>query len=154
MGLTLGSPALTLGSPARCSDPVACAQVLTAFELEFPTSAIDIDLEAFLRIGIEGLGVDGVTDAMAAVDIGEGGSIVLTAEELKKRDAEELAAKKASEAKKAKEKDELDRLNQERDAALAASGKRAAGGLHKFDPDEVDVHGGNASVDDFMDAFG
>jgi len=129
-------------------------EVLGAFELEFPTSAVDIDLEAFLRIGIEGLDADAVTSAMAAVDIGDGGSIVLTAEELKKRDAEELAAKKAAEAKKAKEKDELDRINQERDAKLAAAGKRAAGGMHKFDPDEVDVHGGTATVDDFMDAFG
>ena len=37
---------------------------------------------------------------------------------------------------------------------IAAKGKRAAGGMHKFDPDEVDVHGGNATADDFMDAFG
>merc|ERR1711953_106985 len=37
---------------------------------------------------------------------------------------------------------------------LEASGKKAAGGLHKFDASEVDVHGGNATADDFMDAFG
>ena len=57
-------------------------------------------------------------------------------------------------AKKAKEKDELEAKNNARDAELAAQGKRAAGGLHKFDPDEVDVHGGKATADDFLDAFG
>ena len=66
----------------------------------------------------------------------------------------ELEKKQADAAKKAKEKDELEKMNAEKDAALAAAGKRAAGGLHKFDPDEVDVHGGAATADDFMDAFG
>ena len=66
----------------------------------------------------------------------------------------ELEKKQADAAKKAKEKEELERLNAEKDAKLAAEGKRAAGGLHKFDPDEVDVHGGSATADDFMDAFG
>ena len=41
-----------------------------------------------------------------------------------------------------------------RAAALEASGKKATGGLHKFDASEVDVHGGNATADDFLDAFG
>ena len=44
--------------------------------------------------------------------------------------------------------------NVEKMQALEASGKKAAGGLHKFDASEVDVHGGDATVDDFMDAFG
>ena len=66
----------------------------------------------------------------------------------------ELEKKQADAAKKAKEKEELEKMNAEKDAALAAAGKRAAGGLHKFDPDEVDVHGGAATADDFMDAFG
>ena len=47
-----------------------------------------------------------------------------------------------------------DAANAERAAALEASGKKATGGLHKFDASEVDVHGGNATADDFMDAFG
>lgn len=42
-------------------------EVLSAFELEFPTSAIDIDLEAFLRIGIEGM------DESAVVDVRDAG---------------------------------------------------------------------------------
>ena len=37
---------------------------------------------------------------------------------------------------------------------LEASGKKVSGGMHKFDSSEVDVNGGNATADDFMDAFG
>ncbi len=79
---------------------------------------------------------------------------VLSAEELKEKDAEELKKKQADAAKKAKEKEALEAKNNERDAELAKQGKRAAGGMHKFDPDEVDVHGGKGTADDFMDAFG
>jgi len=74
--------------------------------------------------------------------------------DLAAHEAAELKKKQEEIAKKEKEKDELDRKNAEKDAELAKSGKRAAGGLHKFDPDEVDVHGGSATADDFMDAFG
>ncbi|MEC7172815.1 MAG: hypothetical protein VXW27_10055, partial [Pseudomonadota bacterium] len=42
----------------------------------------------------------------------------------------------------------------ERAAALEASGKKATGGLHKFDASEVDAYGGAGTADDFMDAFG
>ena len=35
-----------------------------------------------------------------------------------------------------------------------ASGKKVSGGLHKFDASEVDIEGGAATADDFMDAFG
>ena len=35
-----------------------------------------------------------------------------------------------------------------------ASGKKVSGGLHKFDASEVDIEGGAAIADDFMDAFG
>jgi len=68
------------------------------------------------------------------------------AAELKKK--QEDLARKAAEAAKAE--DERNR----KAAELEASGKKAAGGLHKFDASEVDVHGGNATADDFMDAFG
>ncbi len=37
---------------------------------------------------------------------------------------------------------------------VSAKEKQLSGGKHKFDPSEVDVHGGNATADDFMDAFG
>lgn len=37
---------------------------------------------------------------------------------------------------------------------FTASEKALAGGMHKFDPTEVDVNGGDATADDFMDAFG
>jgi hypothetical protein len=37
---------------------------------------------------------------------------------------------------------------------MEASGKKVAGGMHKFDASEVDVNGGAATADDFMDAFG
>merc|ERR1712228_130116 len=36
----------------------------------------------------------------------------------------------------------------------AGDAKEMRGGLHKFDPDEVDVEGGDATADDLMDAFG
>merc|ERR1719502_846016 len=74
--------------------------------------------------------------------------------DIKAFEAAELKKKQEAEAKKAKEKDELDKKNAERAAALEASGKKAAGGLHKFDASEVDVHGGDATADDLMDAFG
>ena len=37
---------------------------------------------------------------------------------------------------------------------LEKSGKKVAGGMHKFDANEVDVNGGDATADDFLDAFG
>ena len=79
---------------------------------------------------------------------------VMSAEELKALEAEELRKKQEAERKKAEEQDKRDAENAKRDAEIAAKGKRAAGGMHKFDPDEVDVHGGNATADDFLDAFG
>ena len=66
----------------------------------------------------------------------------------------ELEKKKAAEAKKQAEKDAVEAENLKKMAQIEKTGKRAAGGLHKFDPDEVDVHGGDATADDFMDAFG
>merc|ERR1712087_38826 len=36
----------------------------------------------------------------------------------------------------------------------ADEAKEMRGGLHKFDPDEVDVEGGDGTADDLMDAFG
>jgi len=39
-------------------------------------------------------------------------------------------------------------------AGFKATEKRLAGGMFKFDPEEVDVNGGTATADDFMDAFG
>jgi hypothetical protein len=78
----------------------------------------------------------------------------MSAEELAKKDAEELAAKQKKAAESAAAKEALEQKNVEREAALAKSGKRAAGGMHKFDAEEVDVHGGTATADDFLDAFG
>ena len=69
-------------------------------------------------------------------------------------EAAELKKKQEEAETKAKAQDELDAKNNARDAELAATGKRAAGGLHKFDPDEVDVNGGKGTADDFLDAFG
>ncbi|KOO23604.1 diphthine synthase [Chrysochromulina tobinii] len=39
-------------------------------------------------------------------------------------------------------------------AALEAQGVKVAGGMHKFDASEVDVNGGTATADEFLDAFG
>ena len=78
----------------------------------------------------------------------------MTAEELAAKDAADKKAKREKEAKAEAERDAADALNAERAAALEASGKRATGGLHKFDAADVDVHGGSGTADDFMDAFG
>ena len=86
----------------------------------------------------------------AGYDLGLG----MTAEELAAKDKADAKAKREKEAKAEAERDIADAENAKRAAALEASGKKATGGLHKFDADEVDVHGGNATADDFMDAFG
>ena len=78
----------------------------------------------------------------------------MTAEELAAKDAADRKAKREKEAKAEAEREAADALNAERAAALEASGKKATGGLHKFDASEVDVHGGSGTADDFMDAFG
>ena len=72
----------------------------------------------------------------------------------KKQEAEELKKKQEAERKKADEKAKLDADNLAKMQALEGAGKTVAGGMHKFDASEVDVHGGNATADDFMDAFG
>ena len=51
-------------------------EVLEAFDLEFPTSAVDIDLQAFLSIGVEGLGEEigpapGAAAGIAAMNISD-----------------------------------------------------------------------------------
>ena len=68
--------------------------------------------------------------------------------------AQEKAVERLKEAKEEAEREAADAENAKRAAELEASGKRATGGLHKFDASEVDVHGGNATADDFLDAFG
>ena len=78
----------------------------------------------------------------------------MSAEEFKKFEADELKAKQAAEAKKAAEKDALEAANLAKAQALEASGKKVAGGMHKFDASEVDVNGGDATADDLMEAFG
>ena len=78
----------------------------------------------------------------------------LTAEELKAKDAADAKAKREKEAKAEAERDAADAENAKRAAALEASGKKATGGLHKFDASEVDAYGGDATADDFLDAFG
>ena len=69
-------------------------------------------------------------------------------------DKEEVEKKKAAEDKKQAERDAMEAENLKRMEEIEKSGKRAAGGLHKFDPDEVDVNGGDATADDLMAAFG
>ena len=81
-------------------------------------------------------------------------SLSMTPEELAAKDAADKKAKREKEAKADAEREASDKLNAERAAALEASGKRVTGGLHQFDASEVDVNGGTATADDFMDAFG
>ena len=86
----------------------------------------------------------------AGGDLGLG----MTAEELAAKDRADAKAKREKEAKAEAERELADAENAKRAAALEASGKKATGGLHKFDASEVDVHGGSGTADDFMDAFG
>ena len=79
---------------------------------------------------------------------------VMTAEELKAADAAAAKAKREKEAKAEAERDAADALNAKKTAEMEAQGKKVTGGLHKFDASEVDVNGGDATADDFMDAFG
>jgi colicin import membrane protein len=70
------------------------------------------------------------------------------------KEAEELKAKQEANRKKEEEaaKQEAERVKRMQE--MEAEGKKVSGGLHKFDASEVDVHGGKATADDFMDAFG
>jgi len=123
--------------------------VLVAYEKAPPTAAaVDVSEKDGGDAGV-GPSADGAGKGAAS-----SGTTTMTAEELKALEAEELKKKQESERKKAAEQEERDALNAARDAEIAAKGKRAAGGVHKFDPDEVDVHGGNSTADDFLDAFG
>ena len=83
-----------------------------------------------------------------------GGGKAMTAEELKAMDAAAAKAKREKEAKEQAERDLKDAENAKKSAEMEAQGKKVTGGLHKFDASEVDVNGGDATADDFMDAFG
>ena len=123
------------------------AEALDAVLKEYGKGADDDAKEAAEAVDVSAGSAGGSTDRAET-------SISMSAEELKAKDAEELKKKQEAERKKAEEQDKRDAENAKRDAEIAAKGKRAAGGMHKFDPDEVDVHGGNATADDFLDAFG
>ncbi|KAL3902319.1 MAG: hypothetical protein SGPRY_012115, partial [Prymnesium sp.] len=82
---------------------------------------------------------EGADEADAAPAFDEAADLKKKQDDLARKAAEAAAAEEAR-VKKALE--------------LEKSGKKAAGGLHKFDASEVDVHGGAATADDFMDAFG
>jgi len=69
-------------------------------------------------------------------------------------EAADLKKKQEDLARKAAEAAAAEEARVQKAQELEASGKKAAGGLHKFDASEVDVHGGAATADDFMDAFG
>ena len=118
-------------------------EVLGNFDLPYPTSAAEIDLQAFLQPASAAPASAAAPASVAAAD-----------EDWKKKEAEELKAKQAAEAKKAAEKLKAEEEAAAKAAALEAAGKKVAGGLHKFDASEVDVNGGSATADDFMDAFG
>merc|ERR1719231_748661 len=82
------------------------------------------------------------------------GGLPMTAEQLKAMDAAAAKAKREKVAKAEAERDAADAANAVRQAAMEAEGKKVSGGLHKFDASEVDIHGGEGTADDFMDAFG
>ena len=69
-------------------------------------------------------------------------------------EAADEAKKRAAEDKKAAEKLAAEEAAAKKAQELEAAGKKVSGGLHKFDASEVDINGGDATADDFMDAFG
>lgn len=93
-------------------------------------------------------------EALCAEESSDDESGGMNTAELAVLDALDLKEKQADASEKAAEKDAQESDNASRTAALEASGKRAAGGVHKFDASEVDVNGGDATAEDFMDAFG
>merc|ERR1719311_834610 len=74
--------------------------------------------------------------------------------ELAAKDKADAEARRLKEAAAEAERDRSDAEDAQRTAEMEASGKKVSGGLHKFDASEVDINGGNATADDFMDAFG
>ena len=80
--------------------------------------------------------------------------ISMTPEQLKAKDEADKKAKREKEAQAEKERDAADAINAQKTAEMETSGKKVSGGLHKFDASEVDINGGTATADDFMDAFG
>ena len=81
-------------------------------------------------------------------------SLSMTPEELAAKDAADKKAKREKEAKAEAERDAADAENAKKTQEMEAAGKKVSGGLHKFDASEVDVNGGDATAEDFMDAFG
>jgi len=69
-------------------------------------------------------------------------------------EAADAAKKRVAEDKKAAEKLAAEDAAVKKAQELEASGKKVSGGLHKFDAAEVDINGGAATADDFIDAFG
>jgi hypothetical protein len=82
------------------------------------------------------------------------GGVAMSAEELRAADAAAAKAKREKAAKEEAARDAADAENAKKTAEMEAQGKKVSGGLHKFDASEVDVNGGTATADDFMDAFG
>jgi len=77
--------------------------------------------------------------------------------DLAKAKAKEFVELKLNQEVERKKPEEAAKADAERIAKmqeLEGQGKRVSGGMHKFDASEVDVHGGDATADDFMDAFG
>ena len=73
---------------------------------------------------------------------------------LKEQEAAEMKKKIEENALKAKQKEKEEDERIAKMQALEAQGVKVAGGMHKFDASEVDVNGGTATADDFLDAFG
>ena len=78
----------------------------------------------------------------------------MTPEQLAAKDKADAKARREKDAKAEAERDASDAANAAATADMEASGKKVGGGLHKFDASEVDIEGGAATADDFMDAFG
>merc|ERR1719238_1512878 len=123
-------------------------------ELQEYMNALLPTLNAALNTLAKTKPADPVASLAALLSAGGGGGAApkaekiagaMTAEELAKKDKEELEAKKKAEA----EKDAVEAANIAKMNELEASGKKVSGGMHKFDSSEVDVNGGNATADDF-----
>lgn len=129
-------------------------EALNTLAKERPAQPLAALAELLMAISQSPEGISIALPPMPPVTPKDTGSGSMTASQLKALDAKELEEKHQAATKKAAEKEAQLEENAKHVHALEASGKRAAGGVHKFDASEVDVHGGDATADDFMDAFG
>jgi len=116
--------------------------------------ALNTALDSLAKMPQEERPADAIAALIAALGEAKGSAPSAAGAEPAFDEAADLKKKQEDLARKAAEAAAAEEARVKKALELEASGKKAAGGLHKFDASEVDVHGGDATADDFMDAFG